>query len=79
MARLLVEDVTLRRTKDVVLQIRFKGGATRRLTLPLPKSGRPTSPDVVTAIDHLLDDHTDGEIATLLNERRMTSGGRLAV
>jgi hypothetical protein len=74
MARLLVEDVTLRRADDVTLQIRFKGGSTRTLTLPLPKSGRPTSPDVFAAIDRLLEDHTDGEIATLLNERRMTSG-----
>jgi DNA invertase Pin-like site-specific DNA recombinase len=77
MARLLVEDVALRRAGNVTLQIRFKGGATRTLTLPLPKSGRPTSPDVIAAIDHLLDDHTDGEIATLLNERRMTSGAGL--
>jgi len=77
MARLLVEDVALRRTDNVTLQIRFKGGATRTLTLPLPKSGRPTSPDVLAAIDRLLDDHTDSEIATLLNDRHMTSGAGL--
>ena len=35
---------------------------------------RQTPPDVVAAIDRLLDDHTDDEIARALNERGMTSG-----
>ena len=77
MARLLIEDVTLLKADAVTLQIRFKGGATRTLAVPLPKPAwmmRQTSLDVVTAIDRLLDDHTDGEIANLLNERGMMSG-----
>ena len=74
MARLLIDDVTLLKAEDVSLQIRFKGGATRTLSVALPKPGRPTSPQVVATIDRLLDDHTAGEIATLLNERGMTSG-----
>lgn len=74
MARLLIDDVMLLKGDDVTLQIRFKGGATRTVSSPLPKPGRQTSPDVVAAIDRLLDDHTDGEIAKLLNERGMTSG-----
>ena len=40
MARLLMEDVTLRREQEVLVQIRFKGGATRELRLPLPRSAR---------------------------------------
>ena len=36
MTRLLLEDVTLLRADTIVLQIRFKGGATRTLTVPLP-------------------------------------------
>ena len=38
MARLLLEDVTLQREQEVVVQLRFKGGATRQLRLPLPKT-----------------------------------------
>lgn len=77
MARLLIEDVTLLKANDVTVHIRFKGGATRTLSVPLPQPAwmrRKTSPDVVTAIDGLLDDHTDGEIARLLNQRGLTSG-----
>ena len=74
MARLLIEDVTLLKADQATLQIRFKGGATRTLTAPLPKPGRPTPSEVVTMIDHLLDGHTDGEIATLLNQRGMRPG-----
>lgn len=77
MARLLIEDVTLLKSKDVTVQIRFKGGATQTLSVPLPQSAwmkRQTSPEVVRAIDRLLDDHTDGEIAALLNDQGMLSG-----
>jgi hypothetical protein len=77
MARLLIEDVTLLKSKDVSVQVRFKGGATQTLSVPLPQTAwmkRQTSPEVVAAIDGLLDDHTDGEIAELLNERGLRSG-----
>jgi hypothetical protein len=33
---LLLEDVTVFRADTIVLQIRFKGGAARTLTIPLP-------------------------------------------
>lgn len=77
MTRLLIEDVTLLKSKDITVHIRFKGGATQTLSVPLPQSAwmrRQTSPNVVAAIDRLLDDHTDGEIAEILNDRGMTSG-----
>ncbi len=77
MARLLIEDVTLLKTEVVTLQIRFRGGATRTLAVPLPKPAwmmRQTSPEVVAKIDRLLEDYTDAEIAALLNERGLTSG-----
>lgn len=72
MARLLLEDVTLRREQDIRVQIRFRGGATRELRLPLPLSAwalRKTQPEVVAEIDRLLEHHTVREIAHLLNER----------
>jgi hypothetical protein len=72
MARLLLEDVTLRREQEIIVQLRFKGGATQQLRLPIPKAAwalRKTKPEIVTEIDRLLDDHTEAEVAHLLNER----------
>ena len=43
MTRLLVEDVTLLRAENIVLHIRFKGGATRTLTVPLPLNASATA------------------------------------
>jgi DNA invertase Pin-like site-specific DNA recombinase len=77
MIRLLVEDVTLLRGDQITLHVRFKGGACRTLTLPLPLNAwqrRLTRPEVVTEIDRLLDHHTNLQIATILNERGYRSG-----
>src|SRR5215470_10519575 len=78
MARLLIADVTLLKGDELRAQVRFNGGATHTLTLPLPKPAwalRQTSSEVVSEIDRLLDHHTDAETAKLLNDRGMTSGG----
>jgi DNA invertase Pin-like site-specific DNA recombinase len=72
MARLLLEDVTLQRDRDILVQVRFRGGATRQLRLPLPKAAwalRKTKPEIVAEIDRLMDQHTVSEIVQLLNER----------
>ena len=77
MIRLLLEDLTLIRGEQITVHIRFKGGATKTLTLPLPlKSWQQweTSPEVVKEIDRLLDRHTYRQIATVLNERSIRSG-----
>lgn len=77
MIRLLLEDVTLFRADTIVLQIRFKGGATRTLTVPIPLNAwqqRATSPEVVKEIDRLLEDYTDRQIAAILNEHGIQSG-----
>jgi hypothetical protein len=77
MTRLLLEDVTALRSDMIVLQIRFKGGAARTLTLPLPPNAwqqRATNPEVVRDIDRMLEDNTDGQIAAILNERGIRSG-----
>jgi hypothetical protein len=50
MLRLLVEDVTLKRGENITMHIRFKGGAAKSLTLPLPLTAweqRTTGSDVV--------------------------------
>ena len=78
MVRLVLEDVTLVKGDDqLTVQVRFKGGATRSLSLARPVSGFEewkTPPEIVEEIDRLLDDYTDGEIASILNERGLTSG-----
>jgi DNA invertase Pin-like site-specific DNA recombinase len=77
MVRLLLEDVTLRRDRELTVQVRFRAGATHTLTLPLPMPAwqlRQTSPNVIAEIDRLLDHHTDADIAALLNQRGFQSG-----
>jgi DNA invertase Pin-like site-specific DNA recombinase len=77
MVRLLLEDVTLTKGDAIDAGVRFRGGATQSLTLPLAQPAwqlRQTSAEVVAEIDALLDDHTEGQIARILNERGHVSG-----
>jgi hypothetical protein len=77
LVRLLLEDVTLIRSDQITVHVRFKGGVTKTLTVPLPLNAwqlRSTSPEVVREIDRLLDHHTYPQIASLLNERGLRSG-----
>ena len=70
LARLIIEDVTLLKTEQIVVQVRFKGGATRTLTVPLPPpfaEARLTPVATLAALDRLLDAATDAEIAVALN------------
>jgi len=72
MARLLVEDVTIRRGDEITAHVRFKGGATKTLTLPLPLNAvelSKTDPEIIRKIDQLLDHHNVGEIANQLNDK----------
>ncbi len=77
MARLLVEDVTLLKADDLLAHVRFRGGATHTVRLPLPLCSwqlRQTDPAVIAEIDRLLDDHTEAEIAAVLNARGLRPG-----
>ncbi len=59
------------------MQIRFKGGAHKTLTLPLPLQSWQkwvTPAAVIDEIDQMLNQHTVLQIATLLNERGIASG-----
>jgi DNA invertase Pin-like site-specific DNA recombinase len=73
MARLLVEDVSLKREQSVItVATRFRGGATKVLSLPMPLSApelRRTNPEIVAEIDRLLNDMSDPQIAAELNRR----------
>ena len=82
MARLLLEDVTLlREQQEIRVEIRFKGGATKQMRLPFPKAAwalRKTKAAIVAEIDQLLNKHTEGEIAELLNRKGWRSGSGAA-
>lgn len=77
MIRLLLEDVTLIKNKQITVHVRFKGGATRTVILPLPQAAWKlwqTPPEILALIDRLLDHCTDRQIASTLNERGLRSG-----
>lgn len=80
MLRLLIEDVTLHKNDEIVMHVRFRGGASQTIHLPKPLSAgkaRKHTPELIAEIDKLLNKHTDAQIATVLNERgRTTPGGR---
>jgi DNA-binding transcriptional regulator YiaG len=74
---LLIEDVTLIKREDIKAQVRFRGGATTMLRMPLPLNSwqaRKTSDHVLAEIDEFLKDHTDAQTAALLNERGLKTG-----
>jgi hypothetical protein len=69
-AQFLIEDVTLIRHHGITAHVRFKGGATRTLMLPLPRSApdlRRTEAEIVDRIDQLLNHHTEAEAVDVLN------------
>ncbi len=74
---MLIEDVTINRAQEIHLHIRFRGGQTRSLTIPIPPrawEARQTDPDTLALLDRLLDKHTDAETAAELNHAARRSG-----
>jgi len=62
------------------IKVRFRGGATQCLQLPLVLSApdaRRTPRHIVDEIDRLLNELTDAEVANELNARGFRSGGGL--
>jgi DNA invertase Pin-like site-specific DNA recombinase len=77
MVRLLIEDVTLAKTEHIHIHVRFRGGTTTSLTVPIPPKAwqlRETHPDTLALLDRLLDEHTDAETAQQLNSAGHRSG-----
>ena len=77
MIHLVIEDVTITRGDEVELGIRLRGGATRRLAVPLDLPSfklYATPPEAIEAIDALLEDHCEDKIARILNERGLRTG-----
>ena len=77
MIRLLVEDVVLVKTDMIHAHVRFRGGQTTSLTLPIPGKAwqlRETNPDTLAELDRQLAEHTDAETAAALNAAGHRSG-----
>jgi DNA invertase Pin-like site-specific DNA recombinase len=77
MIRLLIEDVTLIKKDQTIVHVRFKGGVSKTLILPLvePSWTRwKTSNKVVSEIDRLLDTYTEKQIVNELNKAGYRSG-----
>lgn len=75
--RLLIEDVTLSKGESITAEVRFKGGATRTQVVSAPQPSWKTwltSREVIAEIDRLLDQHTEREIAAVLNAGHRLSG-----
>jgi DNA invertase Pin-like site-specific DNA recombinase/DNA-binding transcriptional regulator YiaG len=79
LVRLMLEDVTLIKTHEVTLHVRFRGGATQTLSIPAARpiwQTRVTPPNVAQRIDTLLNQYTDEQVAAILNQQSLhTSKG----
>ena len=76
-ARLLLEDVTLNKTDQIHIHVRFRGGQATSLTIPIPPRAwhlRQTNPDTLALLHRLLNEHTDAEVAAKLNADGHRSG-----
>jgi len=72
MLALLIEDVTLTVEDQIGVAVRFRGGKTASLSVERPKLMsviRKTAPDVISALDELLETATDQQAAEQLNEQ----------
>lgn len=77
MLGLLVEDVTLVKDTEIKAHVRFRGGATTTLKVPLPLNAwqlLKTPDHVLAQIDALQEHHTDAETVAILNQRGLRTG-----
>lgn len=76
MLALLIEDVTLVKADRIAMHVRWRGGRTESLQIDRPKPMaliRKTLPQVVQAVDDLLDTGSDRQVAARLNELGYTN------
>ena len=74
LAHLLLEDVTLIKREQLLIHVRFPGGATRTLEMPRPRRVTATQASVIAEVDRLLDSHSPDAIANIMNSRGSASG-----
>jgi DNA invertase Pin-like site-specific DNA recombinase len=76
-ARLIIEDVTLSKGEQLLVQVRYKSGMTKSFRLEKPKNGwqqRETPAEIISQVDRLLELHTDRQVAAELNALGLNSG-----
>jgi len=72
MVALLIEDITLVKAERIAVHVRFRGGRSTSLDLERPRPIaliRKTPPEVIVALDDLLETCSDHESAVELNAR----------
>jgi len=70
--RYLIDDVTVTKATDrsILVQVRFRGGATKTFGVPAPKPATElftTSREIINRIDTLLNTYHDSRVADVLN------------
>lgn len=68
---LIIEDVTLLKEKEIIVNIRFKGGANRTIILSKPLCSWEqwkTDTEVIQEIDRLLEHHPDCEVVDIIKD-----------
>ena len=71
--KLLIEDVTLKRGESIDAVVRFRGGKSENIQIPIPPKVTElfkTPQIVIDTIDQLLNDYTTDKIAEILNEQK---------
>lgn len=77
MVHLIIEDVTIIKEKEITLNIRLKGGATKILKVAIPLHSWETwktPQEIVDEIDRLLNHHPEDQICHILNKRGLKPG-----
>jgi hypothetical protein len=77
MLRLVIEDITLFRQDDIRISIRWRGGATSELTIPVPPNAheaRRTDERLLERIAELAKCFPDEEIAERMRQEKRHSG-----
>jgi hypothetical protein len=77
-----ISSPTIRKSEQVQLDIRFRGGASKTLMLPKPLrfcERHRQNPAMVAEMDRLLDDYNYADTARILNEKRFKTGDGLPV
>ena len=80
MVRLLIEDITIRKGEQIQLDVRFRAGVAKTLTLPRPLSfceSHKQNPAMVAEMDRLLEDYNYADTARILNEKGFKTGDGL--
>lgn len=77
----VIEDATLVKNtpeKTITIHVRFRGGKTETIMTRTPQSSAEmvrTTPEMITLVDSLMEDHTYPEIARILNDKGLRPGG----